>query len=195
MLSKAEQSERTRQILLEVGRELFATQGYLGTTTEQVVQQAQVTRGALYYHFRSKADLFEGVYRAEREALTTFIGRRIEKAEGDLWQRTVLVACHAFIEGAATPEVQRILYRDGPVVLHGDTTQGPDSALNLIRTTFEQLMDKGLLARLPLDPLAHVFLAITSQMGLYIANADNTGMARQEALEVLERLLEGIHEG
>ena len=192
MTSKAEQSERTRQRLLEVGRELFSTQGYIGTTTEQIVQQAQVTRGALYYHFRDKADLFQGVYEAERAALVAFIARRIQEADGDLWQRAVVAAYHAFIEKSSTPDVQRILYKDGPAVLREEILQGPESATNLIRITFEQLMDNGQLTRLPLAPLSQVFFLVSVGLGLYIANADQIDTARQEALEVMERLLEGL---
>ena len=192
MASKAEQSERTRRRLLEVGRDLFATQGYFDTSTEQIVQRAQVTRGALYYHFRDKADLFQGVYEAERTALVSFIGQRIQEAEGDLWQKTVVTASHAFIEKSVTPDVQRILFRDGPAVLPEEVIQGPESALNLIRMTFEQLMANGQLARLPLDLLAHVFLLVTIGLGLYITNKDSADIAQREALEVLEALLNGL---
>src|SRR3546814_5083905 len=53
---KAEQSDRTRATLLSVARTLFAEAGYAGTSTEEVVQRAGVTRGALYHHFRDKRD-------------------------------------------------------------------------------------------------------------------------------------------
>lgn len=192
MASNAEQFERTRKRLLEVSRELFATQGYLNTSTGQIVQQAQVTRGALYYHFRDKAALFRSVYEAEREALVFFIGQRIQEAEGDLWQKMVVTASHAFIEKSTDPGVQRILYQDGPTILPEGVLQGPDSGLNLIRTVFEQLMDRGELVRLPADPLAQVFLLVSIGLGLYIANAENTDIARQEAFEVLEGLLDRL---
>src|SRR5919109_3272473 len=58
---KAEQSEATRGALLSAARELFTKPGYAGVATEEIVERAGVTRGALYHHFRGKDDLFRAV--------------------------------------------------------------------------------------------------------------------------------------
>ena len=60
--SKAEQREATTAALLAAARELFAERGYAGVGTEEIVQQAGVTRGALYHHFKAgKEELFQAV--------------------------------------------------------------------------------------------------------------------------------------
>src|SRR6201995_2802060 len=57
----AEHAADTRGALLTAARGLFAAHGFDGTGTEQIVAEARVTRGALYHHFRDKADLSRAV--------------------------------------------------------------------------------------------------------------------------------------
>ena len=52
-LPKAEQYEKTRSALLTVAHELFAKKGYAATSTQDVVERAGVTGGALYYRFHN----------------------------------------------------------------------------------------------------------------------------------------------
>ncbi|WP_431802031.1 TetR/AcrR family transcriptional regulator [Microbacterium sp. bgisy203] len=42
--------------------ELFATQGYVTTSVQQIVEAAGVTKGAMYHYFASKDDLLFGIY-------------------------------------------------------------------------------------------------------------------------------------
>ncbi len=41
---------------------LFASQGYAGTSVQQIVEAAGVTKGAMYHYFESKDDLLFGIY-------------------------------------------------------------------------------------------------------------------------------------
>src|SRR5881392_3868625 len=60
--TKAAQREATVAALIGAGRVLFAEKGYAGVGTEEIVQRAGVTRGALYHHFRDgKEELFKAV--------------------------------------------------------------------------------------------------------------------------------------
>jgi AcrR family transcriptional regulator len=47
----------TRATLVELAGDLFAEQGYLQTSMRDVARRASVTTGAIYGHFRNKADL------------------------------------------------------------------------------------------------------------------------------------------
>lgn len=49
--TKAE-SQKTRQHLLNAALEVFHKQGVTRATLQEIAQEAGVTRGALYWHFR-----------------------------------------------------------------------------------------------------------------------------------------------
>jgi len=53
----------TRERIVAAAVELFAEQGFDATSVNQVVERAQVAKGALYHHFTSKDDLLFEVYR------------------------------------------------------------------------------------------------------------------------------------
>lgn len=58
--TKAEAAQ-TRDRIVSCAREVFSRHGVTNTSLEQVAKEAGVTRGAVYWHFRDKADLFMAV--------------------------------------------------------------------------------------------------------------------------------------
>jgi TetR/AcrR family transcriptional regulator, acrAB operon repressor len=48
----------TRQRIIDAAREMFLLKGVSRTSLEQIASHASVTRGAVYWHFQNKAELF-----------------------------------------------------------------------------------------------------------------------------------------
>lgn len=53
-----EEAAKTRATLLKVALTLFSANGYASTSIDDITKAAKLTRGALYHHFHSKADLY-----------------------------------------------------------------------------------------------------------------------------------------
>lgn len=51
----------TRQRLLDAAERVFLEQGVAGTSLNDIAQAAGTTRGAIYWHFHDKADLFNAM--------------------------------------------------------------------------------------------------------------------------------------
>lgn len=51
----------TRARILEIAAELFAKQGYTGTSIVDIAQRLGTTPAALYYHFASKLEVLDGL--------------------------------------------------------------------------------------------------------------------------------------
>ncbi|MGC9381338.1 TetR/AcrR family transcriptional regulator [Streptomyces sp. MH13] len=60
----------TRQRIQDVALELFAEQGYEKTSLREIAERLEVTKAALYYHFKTKEEILVGIF----EDLTRPIG-------------------------------------------------------------------------------------------------------------------------
>jgi AcrR family transcriptional regulator len=187
-------SEATRQRLVAAARTLFAERGYAGVGTEQIVQAAGVTRGALYHQFRDKADLFAAV----AEAVQADIAHQITAGAQSDGATAPMAALHAgvrrFLEVCADPAVERILLLDGPAVLGWQAWRdlADRYGLGLLQHALQAAIDAGAISAQPVVPLAHVLIGALDECALYIARTDDPVAAREECTAILQQLLHGL---
>jgi AcrR family transcriptional regulator len=60
-MARQERANRTRAAIVEAAATVFAERGYEAATIADILVRADVTKGALYFHFSSKEDLARGV--------------------------------------------------------------------------------------------------------------------------------------
>ena len=73
---KAEQSDATRSALLRQPRGgCSPSAAYAATSTNEIVERAGVTRGALYHHFPAKHDLFRAVFEQLEDEIAEHVAR------------------------------------------------------------------------------------------------------------------------
>lgn len=56
-----EDAEVTRQSIIDAARTVFLARGVSRSTLEHIAAQADVTRGAVYWHFKNKSDVFHAM--------------------------------------------------------------------------------------------------------------------------------------
>jgi len=56
-----EEAQQTRHALLDAAEVVFLAHGVSGATLQQVAEAAGLTRGAVYWHFQHKADLYNAM--------------------------------------------------------------------------------------------------------------------------------------
>ena len=56
-MPRQERAERSRAAILEAAADEFDQHGYAGARLERIVERTGLTKGAVYFHFRSKLDL------------------------------------------------------------------------------------------------------------------------------------------
>ena len=189
---KAEQSEATRGALVVAARGMFSERGFAAVSTEEIVQSAGVTRGALYHHFKDKQDLFTAVVEQVEQEVLERVGSAAV-AETDPWEQQ-RVAVGAFLDACLDPAVQRIILTDAPSVLGLVAWREIEAryGLALVRAGLQLVMDAGLIEQQPIEPLAHMLLGAMAEAGLLIAHAEDPAAARREVGDSLDRLMQGL---
>ena len=191
--TKAAQREATTAALIRAARELFAQRGYAAVGTEEIVQRAGVTRGALYHHFRAgKEELFKAVL----IQVSAEVVQRVTQAAGqtdDAWEELVL-GSEAFLDACATPEVQRIVLLDAPAVLDWDVRRAIDAdyGLRLLEAALQNAMDAGRVVPGSASAMAQVLAGALDEAAMVVAQADDPAAARAEMSHTVRRLLEGL---
>jgi AcrR family transcriptional regulator len=189
---KTEQSEATRKALLKAARRLFAERGFAETPTEEIVERARVTRGALYHHFRDKADLFCAVFE-EIEAELLVRASQSAASGGGVWEG-LQAAFAAFLDASQERDIQRIVLTDAPSVLgrrQFREIMGKYS-LGALEQVLEAAVQQGIIEQQPVKPLARLLLSALEEGGMLIADADDPAAARHEVGDAIRRLLDAL---
>ncbi|MGW1722220.1 TetR/AcrR family transcriptional regulator [Streptomyces sp. NPDC002306] len=76
--TKQQRRGNTRQRIQDVALELFAEQGYEKTSLREIAEGLDVTKAALYYHFKTKEEILVSIF----EDLTRPIEELIEWGKG-----------------------------------------------------------------------------------------------------------------
>jgi AcrR family transcriptional regulator len=190
---RAAHVEDTRRALLDAARELFTSNGYQATRTEEIVQLAGLTRGALYHHFRGKEDLFRAVYEEVAAEVDQQLRRRSDDHQPDAWSLFRLNS-EIYLDAASSdPAYRQIVLIDGPAVFGWDTlSRRTDGPTRKIADYVADAIDEGSIESQPVEPLAHLLSALGVSSAMYVAHADDPATARREISECNDRLLAGL---
>ena len=102
---------------------------------------------------------------------------------------------HGFLRASARDrDVQQILLVDGPSVLGWEQWRELEASYGLgaIRSQLEEAMANQTITPAPVEPLAHLLLAVVDESALYVANSDDPERATADATAALDRLLDGL---
>lgn len=75
-----EDAQLTRERLLDAAELLFASRGVSGTSLQDIATEAGLTRGALYWHFKDKGELFNAMMRRSTLPLEEALQRAQDSA-------------------------------------------------------------------------------------------------------------------
>ncbi len=74
-----EEAQETRDQILTAASKVFCDKGFASSSLEDIAGEANVTRGAIYWHFKNKNDIFEALHDQLRCPLLELLLRELEE--------------------------------------------------------------------------------------------------------------------
>ncbi len=182
----------TKRSLLDNAQELFARHGYSGTSLDEVVAAARVTKGALYHHFPSKLALFESVFERLQDSSARQIEQQIDQVD-DPWERA-RTGLRAFLQVCQEPHFRRICLQEAPAALgHERFAEAERTAsLGLVERIVDDLLaDLGGADGLG-ETFAVIFYGAIRSASEYVSDAEDPDLAAAQIEEVIGAILAGL---
>ncbi|HDX2002554.1 TPA: multidrug efflux transporter transcriptional repressor AcrR [Escherichia coli] len=103
-----QEAQETRQHILDVALRLFSQQGVSSTSLGEIAKAAGVTRGAIYWHFKDKSDLFSEIWELSESNIGELELEYQAKFPGDPLSVLREILIHV-LESTVTEERRRLL--------------------------------------------------------------------------------------
>lgn len=188
--TNAEISETTIASLLRRARQEFSTRGYAEASLEYIASEVGLTKGAVYYHFKSKKGLFEAVLRdCHRDIVTRIEARAMSSADA---RQAVINGCVAFVDVVMDRELRQVVLLDAPSVLGYGQWRRIDAEFGL------GSLQQGLRAWaaddpvLDLDVAAHAISGALNDLVLFVAESSDPPATHERVRRQLPALLASI---
>jgi AcrR family transcriptional regulator len=188
---RSEMIVETKAKLVAAGRKAFGTVGYAEASMDDFTASVGLTRGALYHHFGDKKGLLQAVINEIDLEMATRL-RTISKNAVDPWQGFVDENA-AYIEMALEPEIQRIMFRDGPTVF-GDPSGWPNASgcIKAVAQSLDGLLANGIIIEIDTEAGARLINAASSSAAQWIANSSEPETTSKRAVKAFRIFLEGL---
>lgn len=160
-----------KQRILEAAAKLIAHYGYDKTTVSDIAEEAGISKGAVYLHYKGKEELFDALIMHEGEKMLEVMMERLETDEeaGSIFA----LYQHAIVASYSSPLILALMRRDAKVlgdmarrVVHGEIGVQGDFIRHEMVT---QLQAANVIRRdLDADVVAHVMALV--KVGFLLVN-------------------------
>ena len=112
------EAEIRREEILDAAEKLFAAKGFDNTTTGDILDAVGIARGTLYYHFKSKEEILDGVIQRITNRLMQDAGEIVRKKELPVLERLTKAIMSLNVESKIGYEIMEQVHRPQNALMH-----------------------------------------------------------------------------
>jgi AcrR family transcriptional regulator len=189
---REEYAESTRSAIVDAAIERFTAEGFASASMDAIAETARVTKGAVYHHFKDKADLFEAAFVAMEERLLAKVSSGLAGIE-DPWE-LIRAGVDVFLAECCHEDFRRIALEEAPAALGWRRWKEIEERyfLGLVMAGLDLLAASDLIDIPPGGLAARMVLAASAEAGLAVAASNKPNAERKRVGALVMRLLEGL---
>lgn len=180
---------QTAERILDTATDLFGSQGFAEVSLDDVARAADVTRGAVYHHYGSKAGLFAAVADRLQAGIADAVVTAAEAA-GAHPADQLRAGSHAFLDAITAGPAARTLLIDAPAVIGWHEWRRLD-AENSAGHLRDALREAGVPDE-TLEASTALLSGAMNETALWIAQQEDGEAARMQAHRALDALLTAL---
>ena len=134
------EAEARREEILDAAERLFAAKGFDNTSTGDILDTVGIARGTLYYHFKSKEDILDGVIQRLTDRLMQDAGAIVRRKELPVLERLTKAILSLNVESRIGLEIMEQVHRPQNALMHQKMQSALLEGINPILT---ELVEEG----------------------------------------------------
>ena len=135
------EAEERKEEILDVAERLFAAKGFDNSSTGDILDEVGIARGTLYYHFKSKEDILDGVIQRMTKRLTAEAERIVKDKQMPLLERLTKAVLALNVDTRIGDEVMEQVHRPQNALMHQKMQQ---NLMTGITPIFTELIEEGI---------------------------------------------------
>ena len=134
------EAEVRKEEILDAAEKLFAAKGFDNTSTGDILDAVGIARGTLYYHFKSKEDILDGVIERITDRLMCDAGDIVRQKELPVLERLTKAILSLNVESKIGHEIMEQVHRPQNALMHQKMQTALLTGINPILT---ELIEEG----------------------------------------------------
>ena len=135
------EAEERREEILDAAEKLFAAKGFDNTSTGDILDAVGIARGTLYYHFKSKEEILDGVIGRITNRLMQDAREIVRKKELPVLERLTKAIMSLNVESKIGYEIMEQVHRPQNALMHQKMQTTLLAGINPILT---ELVEEGI---------------------------------------------------
>jgi AcrR family transcriptional regulator len=190
-------STQKRERILEAAAREFAAHGYEGASLNQILAEAEISKGAAYYYFDDKADLYTTAVTHYAANLMADLAEVLAELTADtFWPTLQIIYRQQFETVQEQPWVLGLVKSAGRLTPEQIAEIGLADAFGQLHDLLNQLVEQGqqlgvIRSDLPQSLLIHLFMAIDDALDQWLL-AHWSALTTAEIEQVSAKTLAGM---